>query len=292
MLVCGTDKSSNTGRLLRPVDAKDGMELIDYLRMLRRRWLFVVTFTVLGLLAATTYLTTTTRTYQASSELFFGNDRIATVAGAQSTSNYTLDRMPSYAALIRSAAVLQRVRDQSGTGLSTGQLSSRVSASVVSKTVLLRVTAQDSDPARAVKIADAAALSLGAVVEQIERPAAGAASVITPTITSPATRPSSPSSPNRRLVLALGLVLGLGLGLLAAALRDQALQTRSSVRSAEPPGNPASPVADGADRAPPSGRESEHAGSTPSLDARAARASEQGRAAEAPTDVSGSTARS
>lgn len=204
------------------------MELIDYLRLLRRRWLYVVTLTLLGLLVAVAYVLTTTRLYTASADLFVGSNRTTatTPSAAQSTQTFTLDRMPSYAALVRSTVVLQQVRDRSQSGLSTASLSSDLSADQIGKTVLLRVTARDTNPQRVALIANLTATVLGENISQLERPPGGGASPIAPTVTRTDSAPSQPSSPNKTLAVLIGLVAGLGLGLLAAALRDEAARAQ------------------------------------------------------------------
>lgn len=202
------------------------MELIDYLRLLRRRIVWVLACTALGLVVANAYLLTATPVYQASAQVFVGSVRAADIspADAQSSSQYVLGRMPSYAALIDSPLVVSSVQQQLGSDLTPDELRDKVGASVLGKTVLLEVTATDSDPEQAFRTANAAAAGLRSTIEQLERPSTGGASTISATVTRPATPPTAPSSPNPPLLLALGALAGLGTGLVAAALRDQALR--------------------------------------------------------------------
>lgn len=232
------------------------MELIDYLRLLARRWLYVVALTLLGLLAAVLYLASATKTYSTSADVLIGADGAdASATQAQARSDYILTRMPTYAALMGSDAVLQQVQSGAGKGLTVGQLAGKVSADVVSKTVLLHVTATDTSPARAAELANAGAAALGDGVVQFERPAGNGAAALTTKVIHPASRPSSPVSPHRSLVLALGLVVGLVLGLLAAALRDQAGHAGDGPSAPPlPPATDTTPQAEGLVPARGSGR--------------------------------------
>lgn len=200
------------------------MELIDYVRMLGRRWAWVVGFALAGLAAGLAWHLTTARTYTTTADLFVGS--VSSGAPSSTTvsasSSFVLSRMPSYAQLVDSPGVTQGVIDQLNLAMTPGQVAGKLSASVPSKTVLLRITATDSQPARAADIANAAATRLGSAIEELESSANGGRSPVNITVTRPATAPGSPASPNRVLDVGLGLIVGLGLGLLAAAIRDQA----------------------------------------------------------------------
>lgn len=212
------------------------MELIDYLRMLARRWRLLATCTLLGLTLGAVWVLLTPPVYQTSALLFVGNT--ASSAGnssnALSASRFTLERMDSYAALVSSPQVTRGVRDQLGLDADLDAIGRRLSADVLGDTVVLSVTARDTRPAMAASVANVAAARLGAVIQLVEAPSTGAPSAIKVTVTRPANAPDAPASPNARLALLLGLVAGLGAGLLAAALRDQALASRASAAAPAP----------------------------------------------------------
>lgn len=207
------------------------MELIDYLRMLARRWRWVVALTLVGLIGGALSAVTTPRVYEASALLFVGNSGNSSSGENRddlSASRFTLERMQSYAALVRSPEVTRAVNDQLQLGVDPEDIADVLSASVLRNTVVLQVTASGGEPVATANIANVAAARLGAVIELVEAPGTGAASPVNVTVTRPANAPRTPTSPNVALALALGLVAGLGAGVLAAALRDQALSTRTA----------------------------------------------------------------
>ncbi len=240
------------------------MELIDYLRMLMRRWRWVVGCALVGWTLAALWATMTPRVYEASVLLFVGSSGNTGTTGdetdALSASRFTLERMDSYAALVDSPDVTRAVNDELGLGLEPDEIGSMLSASVLEDTVVLGVTARGDQPAATANIANAAAVRLGAVIELVEAPGTGAASPVNVTVTRPANAPENPISPNVRLALALGLVAGAGIGVLIAALRDQAqanTAARNAGRDHDGPDDDAidapttrSPAAARADRAP------------------------------------------
>lgn len=208
------------------------MELIDYLRMLIRRWRWVVGCALVGWTLAALWATVTPRVYEASVLLFVGSSGNSGTTGqdrdALSASRFTLERMDSYAALIDSPDVTRAVVDELQLGVEPEDIANRVSASVLGDTVVLSVTVRGDEPAATAMIANAAAVRLGAVIELVEAPGTGAASPVNVTVTRPANAPENPISPNVRLALALGLVAGAGVGVLIAALRDQVLSQNTS----------------------------------------------------------------
>lgn len=209
------------------------MELIDYLRMLGRRWRWVAALTLLGLAGGVAYVLTAPKVYEATAEMFVGSvvgdGGSGTSAAAQSASQFTLDRMQSYSALVDSPVVAQGVAEQLARPIDNRDFASEVSATVPDDTVLLRVSVTDGDPQVAADLANATAIRLGDTIEMLEASAAGRESPVNVTVTGPATASNAPTSPNRPVGLALGVVVGLGLGLLTASVRDQAARTPSSV---------------------------------------------------------------
>lgn len=208
------------------------MELIDYLRMLARRWKWVVGCALVGWILGAIWATVTPRVYEASVLLFVGSSGATGTQGEDrddlSASRFTLERMDSYAALVDSPDVTRTVSEQLQLGMEPDDVADVLTATVLDNTVVLNVTARGDQPARTANIANAAAARLGAVIELVEAPGTGAASPVNVTVTRPASAPDTPISPNVRLSIALGLIAGAGVGLLIAALRDQALSSRTS----------------------------------------------------------------
>lgn len=213
------------------------VELIDYVRMLARRWVWIAGFTLLGVVLALTWVRTTPNVYGATATDYVGSvlsSGDGSVSGdPQSASQFVLDRMPSYSELVDSAGVAESVIKELKLSMSVDDFSRHVTATSPTNTVILKISATDSKPARAADIANATAARLGAAIEDLEGGTSGLAPVKVTTLG--VARPhSTPVSPNLKLALALGIVVGLGIGLLAASLRDQFAAARiARERSAE-----------------------------------------------------------
>ncbi|MDP9889825.1 polysaccharide biosynthesis tyrosine autokinase [Pseudarthrobacter enclensis] len=201
------------------------LELRDYLRVARRSWITIVTCTTLGLLAAAALSLSLTPTYTAKTQLFVAIQGSGSVSELQQGNTFTQARVQSYAETATTPAVLQPAIDALGLQVSANQLANKISAHTDTSTVLISITAQDSSPVQAAAIAQAVANSLVAVVQDLESPAKGGNSPVKLSVVTPATAPVSPSAPNTRANLAVGLFGGLVLGLAVAILRST-LDTR------------------------------------------------------------------
>lgn len=207
------------------------MELIDHLRTLRRHWVWLTACTLVGAAAAVVWVVAAPRSYRADAEVFV----TATVSGAaanpaaRSASQYVLNRMPTYAALVDSQAVTNRTAEQLRVKVSTVQ----VRAFAPAGTSLIQLTATASTRAAAAALANATAAQLGQAVREIETPPAGVGPRVTATVSQPAQIGAVIASPGPRTVGALGVAGGLLVGLLAATAREQAArraETSSRVR--------------------------------------------------------------
>jgi len=196
------------------------MELRDYVRLLRKRWVLVTVSTVVGIAGGLLLSLTTTPTYEARSQVF------VSVQGSDSTSdllqgsNFTVRQVKSYTELVGSPRVLEPVVEELGLADDTASLAERVRAASPMDTVLINVTATDESPELAAAIANATAGSLSDVVGELETPAAGGDSPVQISTVRTATVPTSPASPNVQLNLALGLVVGLAVGIGLAVARE------------------------------------------------------------------------
>lgn len=202
------------------------MEFLDYLRLVRRHWTIVMGLGIVGLLLGGLSVAVATPTYRATAEMFVGTDLSQRLD--LSASQFTLDRMESYAALVNSPEVTEGVADELGLDLSGEEVGSMISADVIPGTVLIRLDVEDISAQRTSSIANAAARRLGEVIQELEAPEGGP-SPLRVSLTRPATPPSAPASPDPQVRLGLGLVLGLGLGLVMVSLREQAARSAPPV---------------------------------------------------------------
>ena len=203
------------------------MELIDYLRMLRRQWLWVVGSVVVLTALAAAYAFMAPKSYRATSDIYV----LGTVVGdpqnqndaAQSASKYVFDNIDTFAALVDSPKVTGPVIKDLKLTSTPEQLAKQVSANVVPNTVIITVAAIDASPDTAAAIANSTATSLTQAIKSLAIP--GSSAPLDISTVKPATPPTSPDSPNRTLWLALGVLLGLALGLVIATLREQVRRT-------------------------------------------------------------------
>ncbi len=202
------------------------VELQDYLLVLRKNWLIIVLLTVLGAGAGVAYSLLATPSYSASSKVFVSTTGADNASELQQGNSFTVQRVQTYADLVRTAAVLQPTIEELGLDVSASGLRGMISASAPTNTSVIDVTATNTDPVYAASLATGTANALIEVVEAIETTdAADGASPVQLTLVQEAEIPQAPVSPNKPLNTALGLLLGLAAGLAIALLRH-ALDTR------------------------------------------------------------------
>ncbi|WP_282071645.1 polysaccharide biosynthesis tyrosine autokinase [Janibacter hoylei] len=209
------------------------MELQDYLRILRKRWLTIAitTLVVIGLAALLTAVQT--KQYSSSTQFFVSVSGTGDTAQLQQGSTFTQERVKSYAQLLTTPRALNPVAEELGDDTTAGDLADKVQVTTPPDTVLLEVTVTDTDPARAQEIARAIGETFPDVVSDIERPSGSdRSSPVKVSLVKPATTSSTPVSPVPVRNLALGVVLGLLLGFGLAMLRhlvDTTVRTADDV---------------------------------------------------------------
>ena len=146
------------------------MELKDYWRTVRRRWRVVVLVSVLvgarGRGRRDLAGDPSVRLHGPDLRLDqpVGHDR--RLPG----SLFATQRVASYADLVKSRQLAERVNDDLGGSSTREDLRGQVSAAAVPETVILEITATDPDPERARDIAQAYAEGLQRVVAELETP--------------------------------------------------------------------------------------------------------------------------
>ncbi|HEX3815637.1 MAG TPA: polysaccharide biosynthesis tyrosine autokinase [Mycobacteriales bacterium] len=206
------------------------MTLLDYLRILRKRWSTVVALVVLGIAVAAGVTALIPKSYQAQSTSLVtvtsdGSD--ATGSSIYQGSQFTVQRVQSYTELATSPQVLTPVISLLHLNTTVADLRKKVSAQSPAATALLEVTASDGNASTAADIANAIAGQMRTQIEKLETPVGAGQSRVNVTAVKPAEAPLSPASPRLALDLALGLLVGAALGVIVAVVRDQ-LDTRIS----------------------------------------------------------------
>jgi succinoglycan biosynthesis transport protein ExoP len=198
------------------------------------RW-FLVAGLLLGLVAGGALSTTVERTYVSTSELFVSVARTPDAPSAYQGSLFTRERMDSYARLLTTSALAQRVVDEIGGGLSADEVADKVTAVPLPDTDILEITVTDTAPERAQAIADSLGRQFTTQVTELETSdgAQGPAVQVTPF--QPATFDAEPVTPQPLRYVLLGGALGLLLGLAVALLRhrsDRRVRTTADVEQA------------------------------------------------------------
>ncbi|MCU1424833.1 MAG: chromosome partitioning protein [Microbacteriaceae bacterium] len=204
------------------------MELRDYIRVLRKYWILVVTCTLVGVAGGAAATLIATPRYEASTELF------VSVQGAGETSSGDLvqgssaaqQKVRSYVLIANSPRVLDPVIEKLDLDTTAAQLASRVTASSPVNTVVIEIAVNDTDAVTAANIANAVGASfIDVVVNELESVDNGTTSLVKMQSIEPAVVPSAPYSPRTTINLLLGMLAGLAAGLGAAILRT-VLDTR------------------------------------------------------------------
>ena len=145
------------------------MELRDYWRTIKRRWMTIVACLLLTVAVAGVVTWQTTPQYASTARLFVSTAP-SDASQAYQGGLFATQRVASYADLIKSRQLAEQVSEDLGGALTGAELEGRVEAAVVPETVNLEITATDPDPVLARDIAQAYAEGLSALVADLETP--------------------------------------------------------------------------------------------------------------------------
>lgn len=206
-------------------EGRSEVELRDYLRILRKFWRSISALALISIAAAAAISLAVTPTYTASTSLFLTVQSGNTAGELAQGSTYTERQVKSFAEIAQAPIVLQPVIDELGLEVTPAQLAQNVTVTVPTNTAILEVALVDIDPNRAAATANAIGSGMVRTVADVApTDEAGRASVEANVIT-PATVPTSWTTPKVAQNLLLGLLVGLMLGVGQALLRT-ALDTK------------------------------------------------------------------
>jgi polysaccharide biosynthesis transport protein len=160
------------------------------------------------------------KVYEADTQLFVSTPGSGDSSALLSGSNFSQERVVSYANVITTPTVLDPVIRTLGLKTTAADLGAQITATVPLNTVMIQVAVQDRDPRVAAEVADAVGKQFTKTVADLEGVSKGQSSSVKVTVVTAPTVPTTPVSPKTTRNLALGGVLGLLLGLGLALLRD------------------------------------------------------------------------
>lgn len=209
------------------------MEIQDYLKILKARWIIIAVTVVVAILGALGASLLTTPLYESSARMFVSTSGGTSVSETYQGNLFSQQRVASYSELVTSEALATRVLAVLPLNLTPSQLAAKVKASSTPDTVLFDITVSDASPSTARDIANAMASELTAQVEELETPADGGSPSAGVKTFQQADESSTPVSPKTKRNLALGAAVGLLLGIALAVLRDRLDNTIKGRREIE-----------------------------------------------------------
>ena len=196
------------------------MDLQDFVKLLRTRWVTVFVTALLTILAAVAYTLLQTPLYQASTRLFVSTVAGTSVADLYSGNRLSQERVLSYAQLIMGETLAQRTIDRLNLDTNAETMKEKVTARVKPDTVLIDVSVVDPSPVQARDIANALSDEFVLMVRELETPAQNARPDARVVVEQRATIPAKPVVPKKTRNFAIGFLLGGLLGIGIALLRD------------------------------------------------------------------------
>lgn len=207
------------------------VDLLAVVRLLKRRALVLVLAVVVALGAAGLYAFVVAKpAYTASTVLFVWQSQSAQAGGSTMTYSdliFNEKLVSDFRELCKSRDVLSQVAVANGLPASAaGALSGAVDVSTKSNTRLLLITVTDRDPVFAANVANSVATVFQKTV--VEKMGAQNVQVIDTALV-----PTAPSSPDKPMILLVGLVAGLAAGVGLAFLIDFLDSTVKTIEEVE-----------------------------------------------------------
>lgn len=200
------------------------VKLTDYWRILRTHWVAIVVITLVGGLAAYGWTQIQPKVYSANASGLLSTGVSSDLSSALAGENYAKSRIKAYMDVAKSRRVAEYAISTLDLDITPDVLITKVSVLNPLDTPVLKVTATADSPEQARDLAEAWVEGISEQVTALENADAPQGtndrSIVAFTSLDSAVLPTEQSSPNTRLVVALGLLLGFALGVVYAILRN------------------------------------------------------------------------
>jgi capsular exopolysaccharide synthesis family protein len=201
------------------------VEFRDYIRAIRKGWVFIVILALLGVALSALYSILQTPEYQSTAKVFVSVQSTGSISDLTQGGNFLQNQVKSYADVVNTPVVLQPVIDSLDLDVTVDELAAMVTSSSPVDTVIVEITVSNENPDGAAQIANAVATSFESAVGELVPTNADGITPVKITVLQGASVPEGPSSPNVPLYIAVGAITGLVLGL-GLAITRHVLDTR------------------------------------------------------------------
>ncbi|MBY4011860.1 polysaccharide biosynthesis tyrosine autokinase [Rhodococcus fascians] len=209
------------------------MEIQDYLKILKARWIIIAVTVVVAILGALGASLLTTPQYESDARMFVFTSGGGSVSDNYQGNLFSQQRVASYSEIVTSQSLAARVLGVLPLDLTPSELAAKVKTTSTPDTVLFSIIVTDPSPGQARDIANAMATELVTEVRELETPEDGGSPSAGVKIFQEADASSAAVTPKTKRNLALGAAVGLLLGIALAVLRDRLDNTIKGRREIE-----------------------------------------------------------
>ena len=163
--------------------------------MAQRRWLTIVVFFLLSLIAAGALTYSQQPKYQSTARVFISTEVTGNSTDAYAASLFSVQRVQSYAELATSRELMQRVISRLNLDMTPDNLASKISSAVAQNTVIIDITVTDPSAANAQRIAKTESEVFTDYLTELETPVDKSASPVKASVASPASYNGTQISP-------------------------------------------------------------------------------------------------
>ena len=171
------------------------MELKDYFRIARQRWMTIAVVVLLVIGAGTLLTLRATPQYASSARLFISTPQAGSDQ-AYTGGLFSQARVKSYADLLTGEEISRRVVNKLKLQKSPQALAGQITAIAKPDTVVLAITVTDPDPEKAQLLTQTVSQEFVKYIKELETPEGKSTAPVKASIVDKATAPGGPVSPN------------------------------------------------------------------------------------------------